>query len=663
MSLQMRWSVLLSACALAFPLIGGETVTVDNVDSLTNELDRLNRLNSTAKKNLGDVVILKKGFYDVSKCHMLCDPEIKDAEGNPIEYLWSTSHVAVSYLTLKGETDDPRDVVIYGDRSERILYMWSGSVQNLTISNGCTKASDPNGGGGILTRNQGSRANNIVVTRCKSYKNGGGITGGIYCTDCDVEHCETEANGGGITTLYTFTRGRIRYNTAKGSGGGACNACLNGTLVEGNVAGVEGGGVKWDYDIGSTNCTIIGNVAALGGGVASVTKMCCSVISNNVAVCGGGVYNCKGLEGCRIVHNLARALVADDRVRGGGAFASDSSGSGSCIISNAVVAGNAVSPMLPDGTPSTKDCSGGGGESVRFVGCRIYDNFAKVGASLNWGSAVDCVISNNVTPNFQHVLRGTTELKGCDIFNTRLVSPGQVSYCKIRGLCDYWELPEGANVYTNGIFDNTANLYKDSYPLFGNNLNKVFSLTNCLVSGNHCAGLIIKDKPGSPVDVVNCTFTSNTIAFTFGGFDVDKDGVATELHLKNTIISGNYDYSSTATPKAPRNFWPRYGSPDDNLIVLENCLIGSGWFSGQQFISCTGLIESDNARFMRERDQENPFALRTNSPARNKGTVEPWMANATDIRGEGFPRVRDSKVDLGCYQCWDDPPGLMLLFR
>ena len=51
----------------------GEVVPVDNVVSLTNELDRLNRLSSAVNKNLGHTIILKKGLYDVSGCHMLCD--------------------------------------------------------------------------------------------------------------------------------------------------------------------------------------------------------------------------------------------------------------------------------------------------------------------------------------------------------------------------------------------------------------------------------------------------------------------------------------------------------------------------------------------------------------------------------------------------------------
>ena len=119
-------TVFLSAILSVAAAFAAETVTVDNVVSLTNELDRLNRLSSAAGKSQG-TIILKKGSYDVSGCHMLCDSAAT-------KYVMSTSHLAVAYITLKGETANPRDTVIYGDRSQRMLYMFMGKVHDLTIS-------------------------------------------------------------------------------------------------------------------------------------------------------------------------------------------------------------------------------------------------------------------------------------------------------------------------------------------------------------------------------------------------------------------------------------------------------------------------------------------------------------------------------------------------
>lgn len=49
--------------------------------------------------------------------------------------------------------------------------------------------------------------------------------------------------------------------------------------------------------------------------------------------------------------------------------------------------------------------------------------------------------------------------------------------------------------------------------------------------------------------------------------------------------------------------------------------------------------------------------------ARGSGEVLDWMdENAKDLAGNA--RLRDGKVDMGCYQCWLDPTvGTMILFR
>lgn len=373
------FSVVLFALSAASALAAGETVIVDNVDSLTNELDRLNRRNSAVNKNLGDVLILKKGEYDVSDCHMLCDSA-------DTEYLMSTSHLALAYVTIKGETDNPRDVVIYGDRSDRILYAFMGKVHNLTISNGCRTA-DSVGGGGVCGRNEGTVLSNVVITCCSSSRSGGGAYYPI-CYDCVIEKCHSDVNGGGIYFSHLFQGGSIVSNTATSGGGGAANVCLKGVYIAGNSA-FEGGGVKWDLKTGTTNCVVTGNIAEKGGGFYASKSVYNCVISNNVAIRGGGIFD-SHVYRCDIVHNLARGVKESDKVMGGGACAQDV---GNCLVYDSLVAGNACALELVDG-----DRSGGAGEKVRFYRCLIRDNFARVGASLNWGSAEDCIISNNVSP-------------------------------------------------------------------------------------------------------------------------------------------------------------------------------------------------------------------------------------------------------------------------
>jgi hypothetical protein len=43
------------------------------------------------------------------------------------------------------------------------------------------------------------------------------------------------------------------------------------------------------------------------------------------------------------------------------------------------------------------------------------------------------------------------------------------------------------------------------------------------------------------------------------------------------------------------------------------------------------------------------------------GLVLDWMEDGVDYIGNS--RLRDGKVDVGCYQCWLDPIGTVLSFR
>ena len=631
------------ATGLAVAAFGaGETVYVSDVPSLTNQLDRLNRLAN--RKDRGDVIIMEPNIYDVSQCHMLCDA------AGAAQYLWSTSHLAISYVTLKGRTDNPRDVVIYGDKSDRILYMFAGKLQNVTISNGCQKVGDI-GGGGVAARNQSSIISNVVVTSCSAVKKGGGV---YYtkCYDCTVEKCYCSANGGGVYYCDDFRRGRIVNNESASGGGGASNARLDGTYVANNIAAASGGGILYNYNAStpSTNCTIVGNTAKTGGGVGDTTVIYDSVISNNVAVYGGGVAECT-VYGCKILHNLARASGSDNFPKGGGCYAKDKV----CNVYDSTIAGNACA--IEGSTAQT----GGAGHHVNFYRCEIFNNFARVGASLNEGYAEDCTISNNVSSIYMHNLRLTTGLKRCKVYKESLTSPGAVSDCLVCGYNGSWTLAPGENVYTNGTFTN-ADPGNENYKVFINNAGAIFSITNSLVVGNRAYSIIAKDKTGEPVNVVNCTIAGNTNVCMFGGFRTDSD--VTPLYLKNTIICRNRQFTN---PSNDWNFYPRYGSDKENNIYLENCMIGPGWLNGQAFQSCTGLIESNDPKFCGDRDPGHPYALRPGSRAIGAGTVEGWMQDAYDIRrvldGSEYGRLRNGKVDLGCYQCWLDPTGTILIVQ
>ena len=103
---------------------------------------------------------------------------------------------------------------------------------------------------------------------------------------------------------------------------------------------------------------------------------------------------------------------------------------------------------------------------------------------------------------------------------------------------------------------------------------------------------------------------------------------------------------------------------DDKNVCIENCLLGPGIREGQSYVSTNNIIYASKAGFCGAvKDSAHPYSLRTSSPARNVGVAEDWMATANDIRGAGYPRLRDGKVDLGCYQCWLNPVGMTIGFK
>ena len=650
MKIGMSRSGLLSVCAALCAWAsfgdGPESITIasEDVTSLTNHLDRLNRINSPNNKGRGDVITLEPGFYDVSKCHMLCD-----AAGT-MRFVISTSHLAIAFVTLKGSTSNPRDTVIYGDGSDRILYMFGGRLENVTVSNGCQTVGD-SGGAGVDARNSLSVLSNVVVTCCTSKQKGGGAHY-TDCYDCIIENCHSDAAGGGIYYSSYFYRGEIRNNTSGTSGGGASNVRLWGTSVHHNTAAEGAGGFIYAYAGGqiSSNCTIYCNTAKTGGGVGSSTTIYDCTVSNNVAVLGGGIAECTAHK-CRIVHNLARAKGSDNYPKGGGCYAKDAA----CRVYDSLVAGNACA--LENSAGST----GGGGEKTDFYRCEIRDNFCRVGAAMNQGSAEDCTISNDVSSLYSHGIRATSRLTRCKIYKEALTSPGAMTDCVVRDYGVSWTLPAGANVYTNGTFLN-ASPAEDNAKLFVNTASGTFAMTNCLIVANEVYSILAKDKDGVPVNVVNCTIADNTNTCMIGGFRSDA-ATPTTLYLKNTIICRNKQRGNASVDL---NFYPRYGSSKETNIYIENCMIGPGWLAGQTTLGCTGLISSNDPKFMMRRDEGNPYSLRPGSDAIGKGTVEGWMASAFDIRcvdGGEYPRLRDGKVDLGCYQCWTDPVGSLFIVK
>jgi hypothetical protein len=82
---------------------------------------------------------------------------------------------------------------------------------------------------------------------------------------------------------------------------------------------------------------------------------------------------------------------------------------------------------------------------------------------------------------------------------------------------------------------------------------------------------------------------------------------------------------------------------------------------GVEDANCIDLGLNGGAKFVTWENAPRYTPKRT-SPLRGKGLLLAWMAEeATDFAGN--PRVRDGKVDIGCFQYWLNPLGFSLWVR
>ena len=186
--------------------------------------------------------------------------------------------------------------------------------------------------------------------------------------------------GGGILNLsprsLTLTRCTIAANTALGDGGGISNRGRRLTLTEcalsGNQAGVDGGAIFTGPTLldpasaALTSCTMANNAAgASGGGISNSGQLSVSrcMLSANSAGSGGGISNRAGLS------VSDSTLFANSAADTGGGLENDS---GAASLQRCTVAGNGA-------------ISGGGifnRADLTVQSCTINGNIANGGGGL-----------------------------------------------------------------------------------------------------------------------------------------------------------------------------------------------------------------------------------------------------------------------------------------
>ena len=630
----------------------GDSRTVSDVAELYDAIDALNFKSSS-------IIYLNKGDYDLSGHSM---------NGK------MTAHIAVTNLTFVGKTGNAEDVVVYGDQSQIVFFMRSGGLRHLTVSNGLE---------GVRAEGSGTIMTNVVAKCCSnpdgyggggyngtwrcctisgnSAKHGGGLyAGSAY--DCLITGNMATQQGGGYHTPTLARNCIVSNNTAVHGGGGAKGTWTDCTL-SGNSATQYGGGL---YSCSATNCLVTGNQATNGGGCNAVTAYNCNIASN-CANYGGGLYDGTAYK-CQITFN-------DGNIIGGGTY--------STPVYDSVIYANTIGKVNPDESYGKTICGGAGvygggtisnctitGNAVLqrainsklgagvyattgtvLYACLVANNYSiSMSSGQNGGRAVHCVFSNNVSSAGGYTLRQMSGIEDCDVYGGFCTSLGFATRCRFSGMTGLWTLTPEDCPHTNGTFD-----VGTSCTLFANGTH----MTNCLVANNTVRYLFT--AKAARQDAVNCTFADNHV--TYFAMEVTSNG----LTVVNSLFSGNTKLDGSELDK----YFHSGTDYHTNVTIICSAFdkpVSTDAKRGPGGVRTNVYDVNADPKFANMRfdanNVEHPYSLKYRSPVRGLGDLLDWTDEDVDLRRTtDYPRVRDGKVDLGCYQCWLDPLGTTFLIR
>ena len=656
--------------AIACFVAHGEDVTVPSSydaesDTWIGDVDALTNALKTCSAD--DVIILEKGVYDVS--FMTNSPMSTSGYGTSLLTLNKKN------LTLKGATGNRDDVMIKarGDKYSLINVESAGcAVRDLSLSGGFanTASADNNKtGGGVHFLAQDAMLSNCVVTACRSASgNGGGAVSGVYshgvpygtCYDCLFHGNSTTKNGSLVGYLTTFRNCVFSNNVTTASvaseynGSIARNCHVYDSLFIGNQAnccgGVYGGiavncrflfntgfnpkGNQWNNvggggarDAVLTNCYFYGNrTYRFGGAIRGGKVVNCTVVSNSLTHTtdsyGGGIYGATLVEGGSVVSNIAASA-------GGGL-------SGCTGVTNVHVAFNAAYGAKKTLGGGLYNCGTITNCVVEYNICATVDNGSGMCNTSAYGTLFRC-------NGHEHASRDggvNYSLVNCEFVGSAVLLPELMEGCRVHHFSNAVDVVD--NVKYGPVMRQA--LYA---------VQRATTVRDCLFDHNYITNggntAYFYTSADCPLRVENCTFADNVSHMTMRGYNTANRPAA----FVNCVFSGNRR-GSTAVD---------ISGHEAAYTVFTNCCVGVAWNYSQDASLTNANLNvmgaSWDAGFVG--DDEHPYSLKLKSPLVGKGLVLDWMADATDFAGN--PRLRDGKVDIGCYQCWLDPVGIVFSLR
>ena len=656
--------------------------------------------------NVAGLVYLLKTYNDVNAANVIeLEPGDYSLSASDSWYTDPSTYASLLYaskIRIRGCGEAPEDVKLIGDGTLRVIQITSNVVlENLTITNGHAAVRSgydkaPRGGGvyggGIVTnclvtgnyaeKFGGGGAGDVKFRQCRLINNesgnaGGGFHGssaygtliagnvsagdggGVYTAnlyDCEIvsnRNVNSSACGAGGFNVKYATNCVFAFNSALGSssnGGGVANGSseavsanvLYGCTISNNWSSGNNGGA---FKVTATNCTITMNMAAKsGGGAGACDLIGCEILMNAANNGGGGGVSSSTLTNCAVWANVCSNLT--NTSYGGGI--------NGCTAYDCDIYGNYARTCAgTDG--KAKVGSAGGVYNSTLYDCRVHDNISdSYGGGVRDSTAVRCTISNNMSiggadgPNAYDV-----RMQGCDVSGTGMYG-GSATRSVFHDIGGMVELSDNIYFSTNMA---VTMLWKGS-----------MNVTNCLFRDNQLTNGSTKtlfqyaSGVATSSSMVNCTVVSNSYALLFQ--NLTNTGVP--MNVVNSVFFGN----AVADFVVP------------SLASSQKCAIGALNLDRCAYATTSGSATIDNyvsggaevyqvesPRFQYSGDGSHPYSLKRSSPLIGKGLYSAWMAEATDIRGDGFPRAGRFEntgamsVDIGCYQCLLPLSGFSLTIR
>ena len=445
----------------------------------------------------------------------------------------------------------------------------------------------------------------------------------VYPGGCKFRHLTLE--GGYAMSGCTVPNGGAVYP----SGGSAAyfTNCLFRFNVAANYGGaVTGGADYWD-------CYFYGNVAGTGYGFGGATNggryYNCQIVSNACVISnsqgdwgqGGGLYGATIVSGCTVVSNFS--------TRSGGGL-SNCSG-----ITNCYIAFNAVKGVTTPKGAGLYTCS-------TITNCVVEYNVASsgYGGGMSDTSAVDSIFRFNGGSHYYHDMASATNvIERCELIGSDVQGLMVVDSCHIHHVSNVVDVLDNVTFgpCTRGV----------TYPFYNTREIRNSLIDHCwITNGANHAAFYSNGKIATRIE--NCTIADNTFTYTLRGYNNTTATVA----FVNTVLARN-----------------RRGSTYYDLIGYEskhtymtNCVLGVKSLTQAEGIENvdTQIMGAEwNPRFVES--GEHPYAPKRTSILRDAGILSGWLGGETDLAGN--PRVYDGKVDVGCYECCQDPVGSVFSVR